>query len=180
VPPPFFASTVASPTPHPYLWGSQVNISFFGSCRGIHSLQDIRFLFSFLLAIFQHLLIPPYGTPVPYPDLYPPWGVYAHPNMITVILVTYIFLTLFFFFHNTNACAHTCDTSTPLLLLNTEKFMNLSAKFVHYIFCRLQTQYRSMQSWKERVLVERTERLLKNPMGLLEVHVRLKRVRKQL
>ncbi|KAF5463943.1 hypothetical protein F2P56_014066 [Juglans regia] len=53
-PPPFFASTVASPTPHPYLWGS------------------------------QHPLIPPYGTPVPYPALYPPGGVYAHPNMATI------------------------------------------------------------------------------------------------
>ncbi|GMN66250.1 hypothetical protein TIFTF001_035350 [Ficus carica] len=52
-PPPFFASTVASPTPHPYLWGS------------------------------QHPLIPPYGTPVPYPAMYPPGGVYAHPNMPT-------------------------------------------------------------------------------------------------
>ncbi|XP_040999589.1 G-box-binding factor 1-like isoform X2 [Juglans microcarpa x Juglans regia] len=50
-PPPFFASTVASPTPHPYMWGG------------------------------QHPLIPPYGTPVPYPALYPPGGVYAHPNM---------------------------------------------------------------------------------------------------
>lgn len=49
-PPPFFASTVASPTPHPYLWGG------------------------------QHPLMPPYGTPV-YPALYPPGGVYAHPNM---------------------------------------------------------------------------------------------------
>ncbi|XP_054823749.1 G-box-binding factor 1 [Prosopis cineraria] len=52
-PPPFFASTVASPTPHPYLWGS------------------------------QHPLIPPYGTPVPYPPMYPPGGVYAHPGMAT-------------------------------------------------------------------------------------------------
>ncbi|XP_024932451.3 G-box-binding factor 1 isoform X5 [Ziziphus jujuba] len=52
-PPPFFASTVASPTPHPYLWGG------------------------------QHPLIPPYGTPVPYPAIYPPGGVYAHPNMAT-------------------------------------------------------------------------------------------------
>ncbi|XP_057481760.1 LOW QUALITY PROTEIN: G-box-binding factor 1-like [Actinidia eriantha] len=51
--PPFFATTVASPTPHPYLWGG------------------------------QHALIPPYGTPVPYPALYPPGGVYAHPNMPT-------------------------------------------------------------------------------------------------
>ncbi|KAK9265731.1 hypothetical protein L1049_025325 [Liquidambar formosana] len=48
---PFSPSTVASPTPHPYMWGS------------------------------QHPLIPPYGTPVPYPALYPPGGVYAHPNM---------------------------------------------------------------------------------------------------
>ncbi|XP_027075598.1 G-box-binding factor 1 [Coffea arabica] len=48
--PPFFASTVASPSPHPYLWGN------------------------------QHPLMPPYGTPVPYPALYP-GGVYAHPNM---------------------------------------------------------------------------------------------------
>lgn len=52
-PPPFFASTVASPSPHPYLWGS------------------------------QHPLMPPYGTPVPYPALYPPGGVYVHPNMTT-------------------------------------------------------------------------------------------------
>ncbi|KAJ4835714.1 hypothetical protein Tsubulata_021717 [Turnera subulata] len=51
-PPPFFASTVASPTPHPYLWGG------------------------------QHPLMPPYGTPVPYPALYP-GGVYAHPSMAT-------------------------------------------------------------------------------------------------
>ncbi|GKU99080.1 hypothetical protein SLEP1_g11975 [Rubroshorea leprosula] len=50
-PAPFFASTVPSPTPHPYLWGS------------------------------QHPLIPPYGTPVPYPAIYPPGGVYAHPSM---------------------------------------------------------------------------------------------------
>ncbi|CAL5326339.1 unnamed protein product [Camellia sinensis] len=52
-PPPFFATTVASPTPHPYLWGG------------------------------QHALIPPYGTPIPYPTLYTPGGVYAHPNMAT-------------------------------------------------------------------------------------------------
>ncbi|KZV14713.1 G-box-binding factor 1 [Dorcoceras hygrometricum] len=49
--PPFFASSVPSPTPHPYMWGG------------------------------QHPLMPPYGTPVPYPALYPPAGVYAHPNM---------------------------------------------------------------------------------------------------
>ncbi|KAK9948662.1 hypothetical protein M0R45_004227 [Rubus argutus] len=48
-PPPFFASTVASPTPHPYMWGA------------------------------QHPMMPPYGTPVPYPAMYPPGGVYAHP-----------------------------------------------------------------------------------------------------
>ncbi|XP_039156606.1 G-box-binding factor 1 isoform X1 [Eucalyptus grandis] len=47
-PPPFFASTVASPSPHPYMWGS------------------------------QHPLMPPYGTPVPYSAIYPP---YVHPNM---------------------------------------------------------------------------------------------------
>ncbi|KAG6385920.1 hypothetical protein SASPL_154803 [Salvia splendens] len=51
--PPFFASTVASPTPHPYMWGG------------------------------QHPMMPPYGTPVPYPALYPPGGIYAHPNMAT-------------------------------------------------------------------------------------------------
>ncbi|GMI86414.1 G-box binding factor 1 [Hibiscus trionum] len=50
-PPPFFASTVASPTPHPYMWGG------------------------------QHPLMPPYGTPVPYPAMYPSAGMYAHPNM---------------------------------------------------------------------------------------------------
>ncbi|KAK2977023.1 hypothetical protein RJ640_011081 [Escallonia rubra] len=50
--PPFFASTVASPSPHPYMWGA------------------------------QHPLMAPYGTPVPYPALYP-GGVYAHPTMAT-------------------------------------------------------------------------------------------------
>ncbi|KAG9151445.1 hypothetical protein Leryth_015052 [Lithospermum erythrorhizon] len=50
-PPPFYASTVASPTPHPYVWAG------------------------------QHPLMPPYGTPIPYPAMYPPGGVYAHPNM---------------------------------------------------------------------------------------------------
>ncbi|KVI00174.1 Basic-leucine zipper domain-containing protein [Cynara cardunculus var. scolymus] len=49
--PPFFASTVASSTPHPYMWGG------------------------------QHPMMPPYGTPVPYPALYPPAGVYGHPSM---------------------------------------------------------------------------------------------------
>ncbi|KAI3717126.1 hypothetical protein L1987_68508 [Smallanthus sonchifolius] len=49
--PPFFASTVASPAPHPYMWGG------------------------------QHPMMSPYGTPVPYPALYPPGGVYAHPSM---------------------------------------------------------------------------------------------------
>ncbi|XP_059431569.1 G-box-binding factor 1-like [Corylus avellana] len=51
--PPFFASTVASTTPQPYLSRS------------------------------QHLLIPPYRTPVPCPGLLPRWGVYTHPNMTT-------------------------------------------------------------------------------------------------
>ncbi|XWS45381.1 hypothetical protein CRYUN_Cryun15aG0131800 [Craigia yunnanensis] len=50
---PFFASTVTSPTPHPYIWGG------------------------------QHPLLTPYGTPVPYPAIYPPGGVYVHPNMAT-------------------------------------------------------------------------------------------------
>ncbi|GAA0146520.1 hypothetical protein LIER_06453 [Lithospermum erythrorhizon] len=40
-----------APTPHPYMWAG------------------------------QHPLMPPYGTPVPYPAMYPPGGVYAHPNM---------------------------------------------------------------------------------------------------
>ena len=37
----------------------------------------------------QHPLIPPYGTPVPYSALYPPGGVYAHPNLATVILISF-------------------------------------------------------------------------------------------
>lgn len=55
---------------------------------------EIRFLLAFLLTIFQHPLIPPYGTPVPYPAIYPPGGVYAHPNMATVC---YALLTWLFF-----------------------------------------------------------------------------------
>ncbi|KAK1422133.1 hypothetical protein QVD17_25036 [Tagetes erecta] len=49
--PPFFASNVASQTPHPYMWGG------------------------------QHPMMPPYGTPIPYPSVYPPAGVYGHPSM---------------------------------------------------------------------------------------------------
>ncbi|KAK9066901.1 hypothetical protein SSX86_014225 [Deinandra increscens subsp. villosa] len=51
VAPPFFASTVGSPTPHPYAWGG------------------------------QHPMMPPYGTPVPYAAMYPPAGIYGHPSM---------------------------------------------------------------------------------------------------
>lgn len=29
----------------------------------------------------------PYGTPVPYPAIYPPGGVYAHPNITVVITI---------------------------------------------------------------------------------------------
>ncbi|XP_045824225.1 G-box-binding factor 1-like isoform X2 [Trifolium pratense] len=51
-PPPYYASTVPQPTPHPYMWGS------------------------------QHPLMAPYGTPVPYPAMYPPGNIYAHPSMV--------------------------------------------------------------------------------------------------
>ncbi|KAF8098977.1 hypothetical protein N665_0255s0052 [Sinapis alba] len=50
-PNPFFPSPVGSPSPHPYMWGA------------------------------QHHMMPPYGTPVPYPAMYPPGAVYAHPGM---------------------------------------------------------------------------------------------------
>lgn len=52
-PPPFFPSPVAPPSPHPYLWGG------------------------------QHPMMPPYGTPLPYPALYPHGALYAHPSMAT-------------------------------------------------------------------------------------------------
>ncbi|GLT62430.1 hypothetical protein SLA2020_350690 [Shorea laevis] len=52
--PPFLAMTPASPTPNPYLWGT------------------------------QHPFIPPNGMPVPYHGLLPPWGVYGQPNMTTI------------------------------------------------------------------------------------------------
>lgn len=51
-PPPYYASTVASPTPHPYMWGG------------------------------QHPMMAPYGTPVPYPAMFPPGNIYAHPSMV--------------------------------------------------------------------------------------------------
>lgn len=41
--------------------------------------------------LFQHPMMSPYGTPVPYPTMYPPAGVYAHPSMPMVI-------TMFIFF----------------------------------------------------------------------------------
>ncbi|CAH9094723.1 unnamed protein product [Cuscuta epithymum] len=52
--PPFFPSPVSSHAPHPYMWGG------------------------------QHPLLPPYGSPVPYPAMYPPGAVYTHPNMAMV------------------------------------------------------------------------------------------------
>lgn len=51
--PPFFASPVASPAPHPYMWAG------------------------------QHPIMPPYSTPVHYPAIYQPGGVYHHPNLGT-------------------------------------------------------------------------------------------------
>ncbi|KAK9678238.1 hypothetical protein RND81_11G198300 [Saponaria officinalis] len=51
---PFYASTVQSQAPHPYIWPG------------------------------QHPMMPPYGTPIHYPALYPPGGVYAHPNIGTI------------------------------------------------------------------------------------------------
>jgi len=39
-----------------------------------------------ILLFFQHPLMPPYGTPVPYPALYPPGSIYAHPSMAVVSL----------------------------------------------------------------------------------------------
>ncbi|KAM0062937.1 putative transcription factor bZIP family [Helianthus debilis subsp. tardiflorus] len=47
----FVSSTVTPPVPHPYMWAG------------------------------QHPMMPPYGTPVPYPSVYPPAGVYCHPSM---------------------------------------------------------------------------------------------------
>lgn len=49
----FYPSTVGSPTPHPYMWRS------------------------------QHHFMPPYGTPMPYPALFPPGGIFAHPTLPT-------------------------------------------------------------------------------------------------
>ncbi|KAL9245989.1 hypothetical protein vseg_019578 [Gypsophila vaccaria] len=51
---PFYASTVQSPAPHPYMWSG------------------------------QHPMMPPYGTPMHYPAMYPPGSVYAHPNIGTM------------------------------------------------------------------------------------------------
>lgn len=54
-------------------------------CNSVFLFLTVRktfYLFSF--EIFQHPLMPPYGTPVPYPVIYPPGGVYAHPPMATV------------------------------------------------------------------------------------------------
>ncbi|CAN8276433.1 unnamed protein product [Cochlearia groenlandica] len=50
-PNPFYPSPVGSPSPHQYMWAA------------------------------QHHIMPPYGTPVPYPAMYPPGAVYAHPSM---------------------------------------------------------------------------------------------------
>jgi len=43
-----------------------------------------------VLHYFQHHMMPPYGTPVPYPAMYPPGAVYAHPSMPMVISIPLI------------------------------------------------------------------------------------------
>lgn len=59
-------------------------------CRLFDNRKDLRLFHSnFCEMIFQHPLMPPYGTPVPYPALYPPAGVYAHPSMATVINISF-------------------------------------------------------------------------------------------
>lgn len=56
----------------------------------LHRKEDCIFFFwlkkggVYSLFVFQHPMMPPYGTPVPYPAMYPPGGVYAHPSMVAV------------------------------------------------------------------------------------------------
>ena len=67
--------------------GTTFEINIMQQSISLQYLIRVMFLLSFVLIIFQHPLMPPYGTPVPYPAIYPHGGVYAHPNMATVILV---------------------------------------------------------------------------------------------
>lgn len=77
------------------MWGAQVSVH----CILVDVvLWKKRFTF-FLLwmtltwALFsvaqysQHHMMPPYGTPVPYPAMYPPGAVYAHPSMPMVFFI---------------------------------------------------------------------------------------------
>lgn len=48
---------------------------------------DKSFGYSLTCELFQHPMMSPYGTPVPYPALYPPAGVYAHPSIPMVIII---------------------------------------------------------------------------------------------
>lgn len=61
--------------------------------------------------IFQHPLMPPYGTPVPYQALYPPGGVYAHPAMAMVMCISFGFhLAIWFIIWIVFGILNSCDS----------------------------------------------------------------------
>jgi len=123
-----------------------------------------KLLIFFSIDNFQHPLIPPYGTPVPYPALYPAGGVYAHPNMAPVIMSvsdTRFFLVLIFPFTTMAKC--------PVLgSYNSYQLFGPLMFHIHYLPCRHQIQHRQIQSWKERSLTERTMLQLKKLRELQE------------
>jgi len=123
-----------------------------------------KLLIFFSVDNFQHPLIPPYGTPVPYPALYPAGGVYAHPNMAPVIMSvsdTRFFLVLIFPFTTMAKC--------PILgSYNSYQLFGPLMFHIHYLPCRHQIQHRQIQSWKERSLTERTMLQLKKLRELQE------------
>lgn len=63
--------------------GEARSITYFIGDIFLHILVE-KVLLTRFFYFFQQPLIPPYGTPVPYPAIYPPGNVYAHPSMATV------------------------------------------------------------------------------------------------
>lgn len=64
------------------MWGAQV--SFLGQISFFY--QTLTRVLIIVVQYCQHHMMPPYGTPVPYPAMYPPGTVYAHPGMPMVTL----------------------------------------------------------------------------------------------
>lgn len=109
--------------------------------------------------MIQHPLMPPYGTPVPYPAVYPPGGVYAHPGISMVItfyskllmcswILEFVYGLSYFIF----SCIIYQGSSWFVICMFTSAFALYS--FL-YSYLRIQVSCQQPENWKEKHLMQR-------------------------